>query len=445
MSLNKSSLFLLLLMIAIASVFTSCDKTPADPNEDPPIAPLTNVEVISIPAGAQIYLDTTYRGLTPAIIQTATNAQNLKLTKVGYYDWSDKIYPSGQNYQIKAYLTAECPGDTIGDPNKAPYIKIVKTASNLIEGVATNIYAKEVRVVVWCKTDRWYVQPSIAFPLTNICGDSTWKCTVYPWNIVVALLVNQDYKFTSPQNSFPALAENVLSWDAYPNGCLPIGIVGDLNKSPEISIKEMSGLSIKGNANNIDAEKHRVVLWIYSDRWYVQPWVAAPYTDICGIDGSWSTTLSSSNWTKIVALVVDSSYNFSSPQTDHPADTKGVITWTGKPDLCPPFGIVGDLSKSPTIKITTSSQSYIQGVVNNVDIKKCRVVLWAGTNTWYIQPWVNAPFTQICGDNGSWQNTTHPWWQFYALLVDSTYVPSATSGSNPSSHKGVLAWDKLPK
>jgi hypothetical protein len=72
-----------------------------------------------------------------------------------------------------------------------------------------------------------------------------------------------------------------------------------------------------------------------------------------------------------------------------------------------------------------------------------RVVLWAKTDQWYVQPFIATPYTHVCAD-GWWTNTTHPWTRMIALVVDRSYVPGSIRQTHPSGDPGVLAWDEYP-
>ena len=79
-----------------------------------------------------------------------------------------------------------------------------------------------------------------------------------------------------------------------------------------------------------------------------------------------------------------------------------------------------------------------------MDVNLTRVVLWAKTDKWYVQPLIDAPFTKI-QSNGDWENWTHPWTRIAALLVDTTYQPGAIRLEHPATDPGVLAWDEKPE
>jgi len=88
--------------------------------------------------------------------------------------------------------------------------------------------------------------------------------------------------------------------------------------------------------------------------------------------------------------------------------------------------------------------SRLYGLACNVDTSKIKVVIYALTNQWYVQPFVDAPFTNIAND-GSWTSSTFPWDVLVVLLVDPTnYIPAATSITNPALDPNVIAWTIYP-
>lgn len=67
-----------------------------------------------------------------------------------------------------------------------------------------------------------------------------------------------------------------------------------------------------------------------------------------------------------------------------------------------------------------------------------RVVLYARSTLWWVQPFGNEPFTEIAGD-GTWKTETHLGSDYAALLVTSDYKPAATVQELPAPGASVLA------
>jgi hypothetical protein len=67
-----------------------------------------------------------------------------------------------------------------------------------------------------------------------------------------------------------------------------------------------------------------------------------------------------------------------------------------------------------------------------------RVVLFALSGIWWVQPLANQPFTPIQPDS-TWKNWTHPGSAYAALLVDSQFHPPANLTALPDKGGAVLA------
>lgn len=67
-----------------------------------------------------------------------------------------------------------------------------------------------------------------------------------------------------------------------------------------------------------------------------------------------------------------------------------------------------------------------------------RIVLFARSGGWWVQPFANQPFTSIQSD-GSWSNSTHLGTEYAVVLVDAEYQPPALSAAAPKTGKGVIA------
>jgi hypothetical protein len=82
-----------------------------------------------------------------------------------------------------------------------------------------------------------------------------------------------------------------------------------------------------------------------------------------------------------------------------------------------------------------------------------RIVLFAKTDAWWVQPFLTKPFTTINQD-GTWRNSTHAGTAFAALLVSPEFVPPLRTSTLPpvggavfavSSVKGRDFQEKRPK
>ena len=102
---------------------------------------------------------------------------------------------------------------------------------------------------------------------------------------------------------------------------------------------------------------------------------------------------------------------------------------------------------APNINITlvprrgtggSEETATIGGAASGADFSKSKVVVFARTNKWYVQPYINAPYTSIA-DDGKWQTDTHLGFEYAALLVRSGYKPPATTSVLPQIGGDVLA------
>jgi hypothetical protein len=111
----------------------------------------------------------------------------------------------------------------------------------------------------------------------------------------------------------------------------------------------------------------------------------------------------------------------------------------------------GQEAAKPDIQITLVPPSgggpdrleRIAGTVSGVNLKecKCKVVIFALTNVWWVQPFADSPDTSIDG-NGRWENDTHLGREYAALLVKNSYKPRPTTSELPQVGGDVLAADR---
>jgi len=116
---------------------------------------------------------------------------------------------------------------------------------------------------------------------------------------------------------------------------------------------------------------------------------------------------------------------------------------TGNIQPQPPTEVSGT---KPSITITrvppagagSDTWGTIAGLVRGVNVEACKVVIFAYGDTWYVQPLANSPYTSI-GSDGKWETGIHLGFEYAALLVKSSYKPSATTDTLPKVGGDVLA------
>ena len=69
-----------------------------------------------------------------------------------------------------------------------------------------------------------------------------------------------------------------------------------------------------------------------------------------------------------------------------------------------------------------------------------KIVLYAKSGAWWVQPLVNEAFTKIQA-NSKWINSTHLGTEYAAMLVEEDYRPPVTMSELPASGGGVVAVD----
>ena len=79
----------------------------------------------------------------------------------------------------------------------------------------------------------------------------------------------------------------------------------------------------------------------------------------------------------------------------------------------------------------------IQGRVKGAELGQ-RIVLFARSGMWWVQPVAERPFTAIL-QNSTWKSTTHPGTAYAALLVDADYKPPLTVNVLPQKGGHVQA------
>ena len=103
-------------------------------------------------------------------------------------------------------------------------------------------------------------------------------------------------------------------------------------------------------------------------------------------------------------------------------------------------------SVQPSIEITTVPPAekgggreldHISGRVKGASSEQ-KIVLYARSGAWYVQPFADQPFTKIETDS-TWTNQTHLGTEYAALLVESNYEPELITSTLPAPGNGVVA------
>ena len=83
----------------------------------------------------------------------------------------------------------------------------------------------------------------------------------------------------------------------------------------------------------------------------------------------------------------------------------------------------------------------IAGVVAGINRKECdcRLVLYAQTDRFYVQPFIDSPYTELAGPDNSFETEIHLGNRYYALLVKRSFRATGTASALPSVGGEVLA------
>lgn len=109
-------------------------------------------------------------------------------------------------------------------------------------------------------------------------------------------------------------------------------------------------------------------------------------------------------------------------------------------------------SRSAAIEITKvprydptggpNTNDQIEGVVRGVSNSDAfRVVLYAKTDIWYVQPLLGS--TIEINSDGTWSSWTHTGSEYAALLVPEGYSPSSTLGTLPSKNDVIAKTSRM--
>jgi hypothetical protein len=103
--------------------------------------------------------------------------------------------------------------------------------------------------------------------------------------------------------------------------------------------------------------------------------------------------------------------------------------------------------EAPWVEITEADSDHVGGLVgpDSYCNENYRVVIFAKTDMWYVQPFSDTPLTMIAPETCSWESLTHSWDQLSVFLVTRNYDPPETLSSPTCppdlSDAGILASD----
>lgn len=98
-----------------------------------------------------------------------------------------------------------------------------------------------------------------------------------------------------------------------------------------------------------------------------------------------------------------------------------------------------DFTQVPVAGEGPESQGNIAGDVRGLENpERYKIVLYAHTDWWYVQPLRSDPYTDIAS-NGRWSNWTHLGYRYAALVVRDTFQPPAKTQSLPHVGGDVIA------
>ena len=96
------------------------------------------------------------------------------------------------------------------------------------------------------------------------------------------------------------------------------------------------------------------------------------------------------------------------------------------------FSVIPDAETGGTMRLEP-----VEGRVFNARPGQ-RIVLYARSGNWYVQPFIDQPFTNIEPDS-TWRNTTHLGTEYAALLVEPEFQPPGETGVLPAVGGAVSA------
>jgi hypothetical protein len=185
-------------------------------------------------AAAKVNVDT---GGVPQIYYTDSNGLfSLKLNKItepirirveatGYEVFNHHISPSEVGIE-DVRLTRITRTTATPSPQTEPIIKIThippydptggESTRNEIAGEVSGVEAESFRVVIYTRTDRWYVQPFADAPLTGIQQNGEWQTEIHTGTSYAVLLVKPGFDPAISTSTLPHVGGAVVAITVVP-------------------------------------------------------------------------------------------------------------------------------------------------------------------------------------------------------------------------------------
>jgi hypothetical protein len=92
----------------------------------------------------------------------------------------------------------------------------------------------------------------------------------------------------------------------------------------------------------------------------------------------------------------------------------------------------------------SGSQGNIAGKVTNLrGPEQYKIVMYAHSDKWYVQPEAENPYTDI-GSDGSWSSWMHLGYRYAVLVVRPSFHPSATLRAMPPISPDLVCKKEVP-
>ncbi len=182
--------------------------------------PHINVEINSVPQGAQLYIDTTYRGITPVNATIESGSHGILLKKTGYRDYSTKATFTGPTSQTYV-LVEETPSYT---PTQAPrctaQITSVPSGAQLyVDGVDYGYTPASVTITQFSEYHTILIEKAGYQDFTTTIGSDICDQS-FVWNLVpitqtITPEITQTARHTIQINSVPSGAQITVDGVGY--------------------------------------------------------------------------------------------------------------------------------------------------------------------------------------------------------------------------------------